>query len=132
MPLLAQPRFRRAQHPLAAWLNPKSNQHAMHDGSANANSHRGVRELKIARTDVIRHRNTVDIGIVTHAVFSTRDATPLIEKGIAALKDNPQGDDAKLQTACAKELKRALEQFVESTLVPLMATQVRRSLVSEF
>ena len=66
VPLRAQPQFRRAQHPLAAWLNPKSNQHAMHDGSANANSHRGVRELKIARTDGIRHRNTVDIGIVTH------------------------------------------------------------------
>jgi len=41
----------------------------------------------------------VIIGIVSHAVFSTRDATPLIEKGIASLKDNPQGDDAKLQTA---------------------------------
>ncbi len=66
VPLRAQPRSRPVQHPLAAWLNPKSNQHAMHDGSANALSHRGVRELKVARIDVVRARHAVVIGVASH------------------------------------------------------------------
>ena len=39
------------------------------------------------------------IGIVAHAIFSTHDASPLVEQGIQALKENPQGDDAKLKVA---------------------------------
>ena len=39
------------------------------------------------------------IGIVAHAIFSTHDATPLVEQGIAALKENPQGDETKLKNA---------------------------------
>ena len=40
VPLRAQPRSRHAQHPLAAWLIPQPNQHAAHDGSEGAVSHR--------------------------------------------------------------------------------------------
>ena len=40
VPLRAQPRSRHGQLPFAAWLNPKSNQHAMHDGSEKSGSHR--------------------------------------------------------------------------------------------
>ncbi len=39
------------------------------------------------------------IGIVAHAIFSTHDASPLVEQGIQALKENPQGDEAKLKIA---------------------------------
>ena len=39
------------------------------------------------------------IGIVAHAIFSTHDSSPLVEQGIQALKENPQGDEMKLRVA---------------------------------
>ncbi len=39
------------------------------------------------------------IGIVAHTIFATHDAGPLVEEGIQALKENPQGDETKLKSA---------------------------------